>query len=141
MAYTAFKHDPAETRKRAASIRKRFLARNPGKNPLAYGVEIMSEMLEEDPRRYLTYGPYWWALKDVLLRHGCAFGDTMDFEIAREYRGEDDYQTLVIAESFQEFYYDNYFVGANAWHLDPDAVDDYILRDPDYELAARMRGL
>ena len=93
MAYTAFKHDPAETRKRAASIRKRFLARNPGKNPLAYGVEIMSEMLEEDPRRYLTYGPYWWALKDVLLRHGCAFGDTMDFEIAREYRGEDGPRT------------------------------------------------
>ncbi len=139
--YTEFKFDPVEIQDLANEIRNRFQSRHPGQKPEVYGVQIMAEMLEADPRKYLTYGPYWWALKEVLMQYGLAYGETMDQEIAREYRGATNYQTLVIAERFQEFYYDNYFVGANSWHLDPDAVDDYILFDPDYERAAAERGL
>jgi len=143
MAYTEFKFDPVEIQDLANKTRNEYLSYDwgTGESPEVFGVRMMAENLEKNPRRYLAFGPYWWALKELLIRHGRALGETMDYEIAREYRGGTDYQTLVIAEQFSEFYHANYFVGANSWHLDPDAVDDYILYDPDYERAAAERGL
>ena len=37
---------------------------------LGFGLGVVRDRLAKDPRRYLDYGPYWWALKEALNARG-----------------------------------------------------------------------
>lgn len=78
----------------------------------------------------MAYGPYWWALKQILNANGANIGSMMDSGIAKEYRGETDEETIMMAEKFREDYYQQFFDGNNQFDLDPeDDEDPWILRD------------
>lgn len=41
----------------------------------------VAKLLNDDPKLYLSYGPYWWLLKKELTAHGFrGFGDAIDRE-------------------------------------------------------------
>lgn len=59
-------------------------------NLVANAVRVIRERLEADPRRYLSYGPYWWGIKKVLVDNGVPLGEC------------DDEETIVMAEEFSQ---------------------------------------
>ena len=59
-------------------------------NLVANAVRVIRERLEADPRRYLSYGPYWWGIKKVLVDNGVPLGECDDEEIRLAYSGATD---------------------------------------------------
>lgn len=99
-----------------------------------YAFKVIRNRLSEDPKRYRDYGPYWWALKKVLMAHGMAKGSTVDEEVAAVYCGANDEETVILTDDFRDpIYLENFFVDANLFVLDSDADKEYVLLDPDYE--------
>ena len=111
-----------------AAVRER------GQDPLPLFVSSFAKRLSADRRRYSDYGPYWWALKDVMNRNGHALGDQSDPLVMAQYAGQDDLQTLWMADQFRE----RYFIGKmavynNRFALGMDGEPDYILWDADMD--------
>lgn len=112
-----------------AAVRER------GQDPLPLFVSSFAKRLAADHRRYRDYGPYWWALKDVMSRSGHALGDQSDPLVMAQYIGQDDLQTLWMANEFRE----RYFIGGamaaynERFALGVDGEPDYILWDADME--------
>lgn len=100
-----------------------------------YGAKIIAERLEEYPDCYMEFGVYWFAVKDVLNRHGYYYGDTDDEEMRLEYQGKTDAHTLVAAERFKDMYRKTYFIGTTRFTLEEDGRE-WVLNDP--EMAARI---
>ena len=77
---------------------------NQGENAdlLEFGLRIIADRVNKDPRSYLDYGPYWWSLKKLLMARNLAAGLAMNNQIAEEYRGETDVETLVMADTFRD---------------------------------------
>ena len=65
-------------------------------NLVANAVRVIRERLEADPRRYLSYGPYWWGIKKVLVDNGVPLGECDDEEIRLAYSGATDEETIVM---------------------------------------------
>ena len=65
-------------------------------------VRVIRERLESDPRRYLSYGPYWWAIKKVLVDNGVPLGKVDDEKVRLAYTGTTDEETIVMAEEFSQ---------------------------------------
>lgn len=136
MANTEYKFNPEwikqETEKAQATL-KEVTGRT---DFVKHACEIIQERLKKDPKCYLAYGPYWWALKQILNANGANIGSMMDSGIAKEYRGETDEETIMMAEKFREDYYQQFFDGNNQFDLDPeDDEAPWILRDPDCEVS------
>ena len=133
MPYSEYKFDP-EWISDQVSVYKSNLKANKGTDDLVgNALRVISKRLENDPRRYRDYGPYWPALKNVLLAHEAAKGYPVSPEIAAEYRGNTEEETLVLAEEFRKFYLSHYFLYTNNWMLDADAEEEWLCLDPDYE--------
>lgn len=133
MAYEQYKFD-AQWIEDQVSVYKSNLRTKKGTADLVgNAVEVISERLEIDPRRYRDYGPYWPAVKNILLAHDAAKGRAVSPEIAAEYRGATDEETLVMAEEFRNYYLRTYFLYTNNWLLDADAEEEWFCVDPDYE--------
>ncbi len=136
--FTAYKFDPKWIKKETAR-HKRNVKKNLGRDDwLDYAMEVIEKRLKDAPKKnYRSYGPYWWALKKVLLAHGKAHGDMMDETIAREYKGSTEEETITAAEAFRDFYFSYYSVENNKFDLgcedDDDYGGDWVLWDPDYE--------
>lgn len=111
------------------------LKRNTGNDNLAeFAAKIIYERIQEHPYAYSEFGFYWFAVKDVLYRHGYYFGDTTDEEIREEFRGISDAHTVVAAERFKDMYRQTYFQGTLQFGLDDGST--WTLTDP--EMAARI---
>lgn len=112
-----------------SAVRKR------GQDPLPLFVSSFAKRLASDRRRYRDYGPYWWALKDVMNRNGHALGDQSDPLIMAQYAGQDDLQTLWMADQFRERYFlgEYMMVYSERFTLGMDGEPDYILWDGDME--------
>lgn len=136
MAYTEYKFDKdaikALVAERAASLR----ANRGFSNLLGFGLGVVAERLQKDPRRYRDYGPWWWALKAALKTGGYELGDQSDPLIARAYRFDDDAETLIAADEFRTQYLKTNIIYSNQFLLDADSPDFYTLFDKDMEFPA-----
>ena len=97
---------------------------------LGFGLGVVSRRLAKDPGRYLDYGPYWWALKDVLTRAGYDYGNEGDPVLVQAYRGTSDMQTMVMADQFRTEFLEENQVGTCKFRLDAEG-GEYILFDAD----------
>jgi hypothetical protein len=136
MAYTEYKFDKdaikALVAERAAGLR----ANRGFSNLLGFGLGVVAERLQKDPRRYRDYGPYWWALKDALKTGGYELGDQSDPLIHRAYQGETAEETLIMADEFRTAYQASNIIYTNQIMLDADSPDYYTLFDKDMEFPA-----
>ena len=87
MAYTAYKFKPSFVEKRLKSYKSNLMKFKGHDNLVANAVRVIRERLEADPRRYLSYGPYWWGIKKVLVDNGVPLGECDDEEIRLAYSG------------------------------------------------------
>ena len=96
MAYTAYKFKPSFVEKRLKSYKSNLMKFKGHDNLVANAVRVIRERLEADPRRYLSYGPYWWGIKKVLVDNGVPLGECDDEEIRLAYSGATDEETIVM---------------------------------------------
>lgn len=131
MRYTEYKFEPSFVAERLATY-KSNLVKFTGKTDLIEnGVRVMLDRLREDPKRYVDYGPYWWALKDVLARHGGFPAEHYERTLMGEYCGQTDEETIVVAEEFRRDYLDHFFVYTDEFVLDGETNEVWRLYDPD----------
>lgn len=99
-------------------------------------------MIKRKPSRYRQYGPYWWAVKDILNRVSgkAEFGDTIDAEWLERMSHGNDVDTLLAAWAYGEVATDKGHGFANE-HLmmfqdsDGEETNDYyVLADDEVEL-------
>ena len=102
IAYTAYKFKPSFVEKRLKSYKSNLMKFKGHDNLVANAVRVIRERLEADPRRYLSYGPYWWGIKKVLVDNGVPLGECDDEEIRLAYSGATDEETIVMAEEFSQ---------------------------------------
>lgn len=98
-----------------------------------FAAGVIYERLKTNIQRYRVYGPYWWALKDVLRKYGYNVGSETDEDITATYRGSNDAETIVAADTFYLETSSSNLVTNNRWQLHPKR-DDYVLYDSDMEL-------
>jgi len=98
---------------------------------------IMKRFAAKGIKRYTDYGPYWWALKDVLKKHGHELGDSTDEDLAYWYRGDSDVETIVMADMFRDYCLETYPIGKRDFLLDVNKPSDInnILDDDIEEMA------
>ena len=101
-------------------------------------IRFIRERLESDPRRYLSYGPYWWAIKKVLVDNGVPLGKVDDEEVRLAYTGTTDEETIVMAEEFRSDCLDNMMLYTDRFMLDKESGRWWRLRDPDMVAASAM---
>lgn len=114
--------------------RKKNLMLNRGfSNLLAFGLGVVAERLGNDRLRYRDYGPYWWALKDVMNSNGYRYGDQSDPLIKDVYRGDTDIETLIMADEFRSGYLKSQMINSNQFMLDSEGGEFWTLFDIDME--------
>jgi len=141
MAYTEYKYEQAAitalAEERAANLR----ANRGFSNLLTFGLSVIAGRLQQDPRRYRDYGPWWWSLKDAMNRNGYSLGSQSDPLIARAYRFDEDVHTLIAADEFRTAYLKTHIVYANQFLLDADSPELWTLYDDDMEDGERAYWL
>lgn len=130
--YEKLKFKPAALRARVAKMRANLLKNRGTEDFLGFGLSVVSRRLTQDRKRYLDYGPYWWALKDLMCQSGYSLGDMRDPVIASHYRGTTAEETMIAADAYREIYLATYFLGTCDFHLS-EGEPAYVLSDPDME--------
>lgn len=133
---TEYKFSKDAIAARISELNEELKQSGAGGDLLTVGLDVIAQRVTNDPRSYLDYGPYWWALKKLLIAKGKAAGEFVDDFIAKEYKGETDLETLVAADMFRDLCLGMYFRYTNEFLLDPDSAKNWILNDPDYEALA-----
>lgn len=89
------------------------------------GARVLYNFLERYGFRcYVAYGPYWPALKDIFLKQGLLTGTPYsDRDMAAEYCGATDEETIVMAEMFRDGYLSDterevYCYDGQKWSMD-----------------------
>ena len=100
---------------------------------LGFGLGVVRDRLAKDPRRYLDYGPYWWALKEALNARGADLGEQSDPLVAKVYRGATETETMIAADEFRTDYLRTQAVGTNRFVLDGSTGEWWTLVDEDME--------
>lgn len=133
MRYTEHRFEAGALSALTTETKQALGANVPGADFLSHGVAVVLRRLEKNPLRYRDYGPYWWALKEVLKRAGHDMGPVADPPVAAAYAGQTDEETIVAADKFRELYLAEYPVGTNKLTLDGDSGDLWELLDEDME--------
>jgi hypothetical protein len=136
-SFTELKFDPALIDGLVASKVAGLKVNKPDADLLEFGLSVIARRLNKDALRYRDYGPWWWALKGVLLANGYEYGQESDSIIAAEYRGRTDLETMVLADQFRTEWLASAQVGTSNFQLSEDCPD-YILHDTD--MAERLPG-
>ena len=102
MEYTAYKFQPSFIEERLKSYKSNLMKFKGHDDLVGNAVRVIRERLESDPRRYLSYGPYWWPIKKVLVDNGVPLGKVDDEEVRLAYTGTTDEETIVMAEQVVE---------------------------------------
>ena len=133
MAFTEYKFDK-EMLKALVAERAANLRANRGfSNLLRFGIGVVADRLRVDPLRYRDYGPYWFALKQIMNDAGYNLGDQADPLIAKDYRGESDVETLIAADEFRTEYLRTQMIYTNKFMLDGESGEFWTLYDQDME--------
>lgn len=136
--FTEFKFDPVAVKELAAAKAANLKANKGFSDLKGYALAVIARRLVADPIRYRDYGPYWWAIKDLLRDNGASMGDWDDSAVRVEYRGGEAVDTLVMADHFRIVYLSTWAVGTNQFSLNADSDDTYTLEDPDMEQLAEL---
>lgn len=139
MAFTEYLFDKAYIDGVAAHAAASLKANRGFSNLEAFAAGVIQRRLEAAPSRYLDYGPYWPALKEVLRKHGYDFGGPVYPLITEVYRGETDLQTVVMADEFRKDYLASQFIGTRVFLLNSDTGEELLLIDDDLEEKALSR--
>ncbi|WP_318491873.1 peptide-binding protein [Photobacterium leiognathi] len=66
------------------------------------------DLLKSNPRTYRAYGPYWWAIKRMLINRLISdFGDNVEAVTVDKFFIEDEANTIVAAWSYQNYQFTN----------------------------------
>ena len=123
----------AETDHAALSARKQqYQTALKGVDLTEKGAAVIVERLHSNPKDYLSFGAYWWAVKELLRRQGTDFGNEDDARVREAYAAKDDETLLVAAEAYREAYFAHYFVGNRDFTLANGQA--YTLYDADMEM-------
>jgi hypothetical protein len=133
MGFTEYLFDADAIRELAAERAANLRANRGLSDLLGFGLSVVRQRLAKDSRRYRDYGPYWWALKDVLRRNGLDLGAQSDPLMMQTYRGASDVETLVMADEFRTMYLGTFILGTNQFYLDADESDPWTVFDSDME--------
>ena len=133
MAYTEFHFEKEAVLARLAECRQALEAR--GEKLETFGAKKLREHLTRHGlARYLDFGPYWPALKDIFIAQGLWNGaPCADRDVAKAYCGETPEETIVMAEMFRDFYCGHYFIGTSTFVLDGNSGEEWRLYDPEVE--------
>ena len=134
MEFTEYKMDLKRIRAKLRTIKRTLKARRGTTDLVRYGLAVIRARLLVDPACYLTYGPYWWAMKDMLIRRGYSFGNDLDKVVFRHYRGKNDEESLVMCETFRDIYLECFMRGTRRFTLNGKGGEDYVLADRDMEV-------
>lgn len=138
MEYTAYKFQPSFIEERLKSYKSNLMKFKGHDDLVGNAVRVIRERLESDPRRYLSYGPYWWAIKKVLVDNGVPLGKVDDEKVRLAYTGTTDEETIVMAEEFRSDCLDNMMLYTDRFMLDEESGRWWRLRDPDMAAASAM---
>ncbi|MCW5631825.1 MAG: hypothetical protein KIT17_00665 [Rubrivivax sp.] len=97
----------------------------------AHAIDVIARRLAKAPTRYVEFGPYWWAVKSILMGDGYEFGQLGEPIVQATYRADSDIRTLIAAEEFAEYHRRTFFVGTNVFLLGEDGAEAYELEDFD----------
>jgi hypothetical protein len=127
MTITAYKMDPAYLQAKQAEYQAQVGA---GAALLPVFVAQTAKVLTRDEKQYLRYGPYWWAIKRILIEQGVGVGTYQEPIWANEYACETPELTLIAAWEFSD--------DSTSWGVQTreyDLTDDIsmLLYDPDME--------
>lgn len=124
-----------DTLYRMTYVKRKALKQNTGETDfIGFAVKVIAHRLQQKPQQYIEYGVYWWALKNVLAKHGYLFGDENDQELQQIYQHERDDYTIVAADNFKDEYRNKWFKGTREFDLADDRK--YHLLDADMETLA-----
>lgn len=112
---------------------------------------VMADMLKNDPRRYRSYGPYWWVMKQAMLDNGVAqFGEFIDREWFELVDYGNPFHNLLAAWMYQDGALENGLMYSHAHNVaflpeeekveTPD-VQEYTLVDEEMEQLALEKGM
>ncbi len=94
-----------------------------GKNAddfLAFAVQVILKRLEKNAKSYVQYGVYWSSLKEVLMKYSDKFKSPAQQSVIDIYRGDDDLQTVILADDFRTMYMATQLQGTNRFMITTD---------------------
>jgi len=133
MNFTEYKFETKLIENRISELSKNLAVNRGITDLLAFGLSLVVDRLRTDKMRYRDYGPYWWALKDVLNRNGYEIGNQSDPMIKEAYKGDSNLETVVMANEFRDVYLASNLVYTNKFMLDGETGEFWILFDSDME--------
>ncbi len=102
---------------------------------LQRALENILQVLQTTPKQYRNFGPYWWAVKAMLKRHGYTkehfygLGDSVDREALSRIEAGPDAFVLANALDFYQ-YHASYNLGSPDTYF-PDDGEPYHVADED----------
>lgn len=131
-----FKPQPDELNAEVTALLEKIVSRIPeGSDAVAFAAGNIYRNVTSRPLAYLMYGPYWWAVKDILRANGFEVGDVTDSIVAKAYGPEamgGTMQVLVAATQFADHYRTTFLQGARDFQVNSDGPT-YALYDSDIE--------
>jgi hypothetical protein len=123
MSYTAYLYDKSDIKEQVKALTASVKINvSPDTDLLKHGLMIINQRLQKDPQRYHDYGPYWWAIKSLLIVQGYTYQQECDHPVMKSvYKGDRPVETLVMAENFRNFYLSNFIVYSNQFLLDEES--------------------
>lgn len=131
--FTNYLPDTIDAKSRIQALRQGFMAsaKHGSSSFEDNAVRVISRRLQHKPALYIEFGPYWWALKQVLNDSGQDLGEHGAPLVASVYKGSSLIETLVMAEAFKDLYRARWFVGTQTFELSEGEL--YELTDPDMQ--------
>ena len=102
------------------------------------------KILTENPSQYLSYGPYWWAIKALMIRSGhTAFGTVVQKEWMESLSYEEPALTIVACWAYsQQRIDDGNIYGYNHYMPTEDGEGfEYLLGDDEFALLYETKAI
>lgn len=128
-----YQFDKNEINGKLVEIKASLAENKPDAEFVEFSTSVIYQRLKKNILHYRQYGPYWWALKDVLRRQNYNVGNETDSRIEQAYQGDNDEQTIVMADLFYMNEAPRHTVDNMDWLLEKNQ-SDYRLFDEDMEM-------
>jgi len=90
----------------------------------------VAKNLTKNPTHYRSYGPYWWALKEIMINHGInKFGETLEVITTEHFKYDDEAYTVVAAWDYSTMKFDEGRINISNHNLPTEDGEGY-----EYEL-------
>lgn len=97
-------------------------------------------MLDSNPSLYHHYGPYWWAVKDLLVANGVLDGQEDEPITRKHFKFDDPIYTLCAAWAYHQHQIESMVINTNLHYFDLDGEPyEYALEDLEMETWAKSR--